>query len=140
MTAPMALDNSATPQLGSRWDRFAASLCLTLATWLLRLRFGHVLAIVGQIKRACPREADATEAAHMNAAIRLAGRHRSNRVACMEVSLGTVLLAAARRLSVDWCIGARLMPYGAHAWIEVDRTPIGEPDTRDRPYQLLRRI
>lgn len=41
------------------------------------------------------------------------------------------------RRRVVWCIGARLMPYTAHAWIEADGRAIGEPLPPDRPYLLL---
>ncbi|TWP46094.1 lasso peptide biosynthesis B2 protein [Lentzea tibetensis] len=135
----MALDTPAVPQPIGRLDRLLAPPCLTVATWLLRLRFRHVLAIAQWAKRRCPQQASAAQATGVNAAIRLAGRYRPHRVACMEVSLATVLLAATQRRSVDWCIGARLMPYAAHAWIEVDGIVVGEPDTRDRPYHVLRR-
>jgi hypothetical protein len=121
-------------------DRLLAPLCLTLAVVLLRLRFGRVVAIAGWIARRCPRSATAVEAASTTAAVRHAARHRAGRVACLELSLAAVLLAGLRRRSVTWCIGARFMPYSSHAWIEIDGHPVGEPATRDRPYQVLFRV
>nr|WP_245642362.1 lasso peptide biosynthesis protein [Nonomuraea candida] len=50
-----------------------------------------------------------------------------------------VLIAAVKGQAVHWCIGGRTAPYAAHAWIETDTGPAGEPAS-DRPYVLLLRI
>lgn len=138
MSAPMALN--APQHRAGMGNRVLAGLCIWLATALLRLRFGRVLAVARWAKRRCARPATATEAAGATAAVQVAARNRAGRVACLEQSLATVLMAALRLRSVDWCIGARLMPYASHAWIEVDGDPIGEPSTQDRPYHLLLRV
>ncbi|MBV9845821.1 MAG: lasso peptide biosynthesis B2 protein [Kutzneria sp.] len=140
MSTPMALDAIGRTSPASRRDRLLAPLCLTLASSLLRLRFGRVLAIARWTTRRCRRPATLAEATSMTSAIRAAARHRAGRVACLERSLATVILAGLHRRSVQWCIGARLMPYASHAWIELDGHPVGEPEHRDRPYHVLVRV
>lgn len=50
------------------------------------------------------------------------------RVACLEWSLATVLLLAARRRGVTWCMGVRTQPLAMHAWlVDPAGQPIGEP-------------
>lgn len=61
------------------------------------------------------------------AAARSAARWFSGRAACLENSLAVTLTALITRRSVDRCIGARLMPYAAHAWIETEEVTVGEP-------------
>jgi transglutaminase superfamily protein len=136
----MALDAPDGAQRRRRGDRLLAPPCLTLAIWLLRLRFGRVVVLARWIMGRCRRPAIAAEAASMTAAVRNAARHRAGRVACLECSLATVILAGLRRCSVHWCIGARLMPYASHAWIEVDGHPVGESEHGDRPYHVLLRV
>ncbi|NDL60224.1 lasso peptide biosynthesis B2 protein [Phytoactinopolyspora mesophila] len=136
----MALEASDRRQLQRRSDQLLAPLCLSLACMILQLRFGRVLALARWTSRRCRRPATVSEAASMTAAVRSAARHRAGRVACLEYSLATVLLAGLHRQSVQWCIGARLMPYGSHAWIELNGCPVGEPEHRDRPYNVLVRI
>lgn len=140
MSSVMALDVSDGGQPTRRGDRLLAPLCLTLAVWLLRLRFGRVVALARWTMGRCRRPATAAEATGMTTAIRGAARHRAGRMACLECSLATVILAGLRRRSVQWCIGARLMPYASHAWIEIDGRPIGESEHGDRPYHVLVRL
>lgn len=47
---------------------------------------------------------------------------------CLARSLGTVLLCRLHGKRVTWCVGARrIPPFGAHAWIEAEGQPVGEP-------------
>lgn len=136
----MAMDTTDPRHPVRGGDRILAPLCLTLATALLHLRFGRVVAVAGWTARRCHRPATEGEAASITTALRHAARHRPGRMACLELSLAAVLLAGLRRHSVTWCIGARLMPYASHAWIEIDGHPVGEPAARDRPYHVLLRV
>lgn len=140
MTTPMALDNSTAALVIHRGDRLLAPVCLTVAERLVRLKFSRVVSAIRLAKRTCRRPATTTEATRISTAIRHAARHRAGRVACLEHSLAAVFLAILHRRSVDWCIGARLMPYSSHAWIEVDHRAVGGPATRDRPYHVLLRV
>ena len=47
---------------------------------------------------------------------------------------------ALRGYRADWCIGCRLGPAEAHAWIETPAGPVGEPDRPGRPLHVTVRI
>ncbi|GAA0608805.1 hypothetical protein GCM10010174_27590 [Kutzneria viridogrisea] len=46
---------------------------------------------------------------------------------CLQRSLATALLCRLRGVWPTWCSGVRTAPFGAHAWVEVDGQPVGEP-------------
>jgi hypothetical protein len=46
---------------------------------------------------------------------------------CLQRSVATALLCRLRGGWPDWCTGFRTDPFGAHAWVEVDGHPVGEP-------------
>jgi hypothetical protein len=56
------------------------------------------------------------------------------RAACLEVSLASVLWAAARRRRLEWCWGVHPYPYTFHAWVETlgRRVQDGSPEPYDR--------
>lgn len=122
--------------------RLAAVPMLGIASLLARrtpLRL--TLAIIRTLKAATRRRPLSRERAEAIIAARdwAAGRF-PGRSACMESSLTAVLLATATGRGVDWCIGCRFSPAESHAWIEVDQTPVGEPDTPDRPFHVTIRL
>jgi len=46
---------------------------------------------------------------------------------CLDRSVAAVILARLRGTWPDWVSGVNLVPFAAHAWIEVDGRPVGEP-------------
>ncbi|MGH8896648.1 MAG: lasso peptide biosynthesis B2 protein [Egibacteraceae bacterium] len=46
---------------------------------------------------------------------------------CLERSLATTLLCRIRGVWPTWCTGVRTAPFLAHAWVEADGQPVGEP-------------
>jgi hypothetical protein len=46
---------------------------------------------------------------------------------CLQRSVATVLLCRLRGVWPTWCAGVRTDPFRAHAWVEVDGVPVGEP-------------
>ncbi|MFI7537252.1 lasso peptide biosynthesis B2 protein [Streptosporangium sp. NPDC049376] len=50
-----------------------------------------------------------------------AGRH------CLQRSLAATLLCRLRGHWPTWCTGVRTPPFAAHAWIQADGRPVGEP-------------
>ncbi|MFE7121440.1 lasso peptide biosynthesis B2 protein [Streptomyces sp. NPDC057654] len=58
------------------------------------------------------------------------------RVACMEISLATVLATALTGRQARWVLGARFLPDAAHAWAEVPEGAAGRDigDAVDRPW------
>ena len=102
--------------------RIAVTIAKLLATQppvrirriLLRLRRGAVPATQEQAGRA--------RDAVMTVSMACAGRE-----GCLPRSLATVLLCRFQGRWAAWCVGTRKMPpFGAHAWVEVDREPVGE--------------
>jgi len=54
---------------------------------------------------------------------------------CLQRSVATALLCRMRGVWPDWCTGVRTAPFRAHAWVEVDGLPVGEPH---RPEEYRR--
>ena len=46
---------------------------------------------------------------------------------CLQRSIAAALLCRARGAWPTWCTGVRTHPFAAHAWIQVDAEPVGEP-------------
>ncbi|MEV6024837.1 lasso peptide biosynthesis B2 protein [Streptomyces sp. NPDC052036] len=75
-------------------------------------------------RRAAPATADqaaAARAAVVAVSLRCAGQ------ACLQRSVATALLCRARGTWPTWCTGVRTNPFSAHAWVEVEGIPVGEP-------------
>lgn len=49
---------------------------------------------------------------------------------CLQRSLATTLLCRIRGVWPTWCIGVRTAPFVAHAWVEAEGQPVGEPHSR----------
>ena len=47
---------------------------------------------------------------------------------CLQRSLATTLLCRLRGVWPTWCTGVRTAPFVAHAWVEADGQPVGEPE------------
>ncbi|GGV00657.1 hypothetical protein GCM10010260_41530 [Streptomyces filipinensis] len=75
-------------------------------------------------RRAVPATADqagAARAAVVSVSLRCAGQ------ACLQRSVATALLCRARGTWPTWCTGVRTNPFAAHAWVEAEGLPVGEP-------------
>ncbi|MEU5898732.1 lasso peptide biosynthesis B2 protein [Streptomyces venezuelae] len=76
----------------------------------------------------CRRPATPAQARAAVLAVRHACWYSPARTACLEESAATVILLAARRLSVTWCHGVAPDPVRLHAWVETeDGAPVAEP-------------
>ncbi|MFC7308966.1 lasso peptide biosynthesis B2 protein [Streptomyces monticola] len=113
--------------------RVAALALLGLAVALQRLLpLRAVLAIAHTVKR--PRRPTRRQSVERYVtAAAWAGDRFPGRAACLEQSLTAYLLCSLHGWNVDWCIGCRFDPAAAHAWIEAEHQPVGEPDVPDRP-------
>jgi hypothetical protein len=69
-----------------------------------------------------------------------AARWYPGRAACLEISLAAFIALALRGYRADWCIGCRLGPAEAHAWIETASGPVGESVRQGRPLHVTVRI
>ncbi|WP_306368994.1 lasso peptide biosynthesis B2 protein [Nocardiopsis sp. CC223A] len=121
--------------------RLSAGLIgFTVAVTLSALPIGRAVRVVGWLRRLVRRPAGFDEAMVAVVAARRAGVWFPGRAACLENSLAAVFTAALLGRRVDWCVGARMMPYTAHAWVEAEGRPVGEAAAPDRPYLLIMRV
>lgn len=102
-----------------------ALIALLVADVLIRCSFRLAFALVRASRRSwCRQPATPLQGARNVAAVNWAARCYPGRAACLEQSLAAVLLAAAKRRQLDWCIGSASNPYRFHAWTEVGGQPI----------------
>ncbi|WP_433700907.1 lasso peptide biosynthesis B2 protein [Nocardiopsis sp. CA-288880] len=107
------------------------------ALLLLRLPISVSLRLVAFGHRRTARRARTHQAEMVIGAVRAVSRILPVRFACLETALASTLTCLLLRHRVDWCIGARMMPYTAHSWIEVEGAPIAEPGFDAHPYLVL---
>ncbi|RLL69860.1 lasso peptide biosynthesis B2 protein [Streptomyces sp. Z26] len=122
MSAPVTLD-------GRRrlpWHRrFAPLLAVAAARVLARTSPARLRTVLEHVRRgAAPATAGEALAARgdvVAVSLRCAGQ------ACLQRSVAAALLCRARGVWPTWCTGVRTSPFAAHAWIQVDGEPVGEP-------------
>ena len=56
---------------------------------------------------------------------------------CLQRSLATTLLCRIRGVWPTWCTGVRTAPFIAHAWVEADGQPVGEPQDPGYYHPLI---
>jgi transglutaminase superfamily protein/coenzyme PQQ synthesis protein D (PqqD) len=124
-------------------NRFVTAVAFVLALALLRLPFRVQTRMVTALKRRFThRTATERETLRLLATTRFVSRHFPGRVACLELSLTTVLAAVLLGRRVDWCFGYATDPRRFHAWVAVDGTPVTEPmdDPIAPTYRLVVRV
>lgn len=102
-----------------------AWLCLLMARRLSRLapaRLCSTLAFFGRGARAS--RADEARAARTAVCGTSTG---ASGMECLERSIAVYLLCRIKGHVPTWCTGFRVDPFAAHAWVEVDAVPVGEP-------------
>lgn len=57
---------------------------------------------------------------------------------CLQRSIATALLCRAHGSWPTWCTGVRTHPFAAHAWVEAQGGPVGEPHPKGHYKPLLR--
>ncbi|HVG08067.1 MAG TPA: lasso peptide biosynthesis B2 protein [Thermoanaerobaculia bacterium] len=136
------LPGDVTPA-GSLRERAEAAVawCGLLAVDLV-LRIGgfdHFLRVV----RSCPtlgeRRRDPEACRRISAAVDRAAAHYFKKAWCLQRSATNVCLLRLRGIEAHLVIGARKLPFGAHAWVEVGGQVINNhPIVRER-YAVLER-
>jgi hypothetical protein len=115
-------------------------VAFVLALVLLQLPFRTSTKLVEALKgRVTNRDATVQEAFRQLTTAKFVTRRYPGRVACLELSLTTVLAAALLGRRIDWCFGFATDPQRFHAWIEVGGTPVTEP-TDDPILPTYRRV
>ncbi|MFH8254242.1 lasso peptide biosynthesis B2 protein [Streptomyces roseolus] len=122
----------ATPTLPERAVA-AAALAFSLAAGRLPLR--HRIGLVRALRRLPV--AGRRRVVRLDTAVRhITPTWWPGRIACMEISLATVLATALTGRRASWALGARRLPDAAHAWVDTPEGPVGHDagDGGDRPY------
>lgn len=122
MSQPMAIPRAATIALR---QRPAALVAVGAGRVLAHLSPRHIRAVFTVLRRdAAPatyRQATAAQDAVLAVSVLYGGRY------CLQRSLATAVLCRMRGVWPTWCTGVRTAPFIAHAWIEADGQPVGEP-------------
>ncbi|MFI9202255.1 lasso peptide biosynthesis B2 protein [Streptomyces sp. NPDC053048] len=111
------------PTLGTRLTVHTAVAAARLLTHLPPRRIRAVLGLARRGARPA-RYDEALRARRQVTAVSTlcAGRY------CLPRSLATALLCRMRGHWPTWCSGVRTSPFGAHAWVEAEGRPVGEPE------------
>lgn len=134
MSTPMAT----TPERVGLFSVLLGALAgWTVAVALKVLALHRITAAARWFARRCRRSATHQEVLRALAMMDAGARFVPFRVACLERSLGVLLITGSKRLGVTWCQGVRTPPFASHAWVELLGQPIGEPDTTATYHRLL---
>lgn len=135
MTAIM----STTTDPCASWPLRLAAVVVTLAvTVVVRvLPFHRTRNTARRFAAPAVRPATVRQTATVLAAIDTASRWVPVRAACLERSLAAVVLLRLRGRRVEWCHGIKSRPVTLHAWVQVDRRPVGEPVDPTITYNVL---
>ncbi|MEU5979988.1 lasso peptide biosynthesis B2 protein [Streptomyces sp. NPDC047315] len=122
MSIPAALVEREKPPLRRRALPLVA---VGVARLLSRAKPARLRAVLSYARRgaepATAQQATAARRAVVAVSQRCAGQ------ACLQRSIAAALLCRARGSWPTWCTGVRTSPFEAHAWIEAEGRPIGEP-------------
>ncbi|MFJ6053691.1 lasso peptide biosynthesis B2 protein [Streptomyces sp. NPDC092307] len=110
------------PRLPYRMAALAAVGAARLLAGRSPHRIKHVLlALRHGAAPATPKQAESARHAVTMVSPRCAGEY------CVQRSLATTLLCRLLGTWPTWCVGVRTAPFTAHAWVEADGRPVGEP-------------
>ncbi|WP_433269054.1 lasso peptide biosynthesis B2 protein [Actinosynnema sp. CS-041913] len=56
---------------------------------------------------------------------------------CLPRSIATALLCRLRGTWPTWRVGVRTAPFGAHAWVEAEGRPVGEPPGTEHLHVMM---
>lgn len=117
--------------------RALAAIALVLAVPAHRLPLRWLLPIVRAVRHFPPAEPAFAHTVH-RAVLAARPSWWNGRLACMEVSLATVLALAMCGRRAHWVLGARALPNEAHAWVEGIGFALGlEDDDPVRPWTAV---
>lgn len=122
MSQPMAVQRGSRIPLRQRPAALAAVGAARVLAHLPPRRIRAVLTLVrGRAAPATHSQVAAALDAVLGVSVLYGGRY------CLQRSLATVLLCRIRGVWPTWCVGVRTAPFVAHAWVEAEGQPVGEP-------------
>lgn len=129
--------------MGPRRPALGPPVALLGAALAVRLPFAVVHRAVRATRgRWASAPEDPRRAEEYLAALRRTARRFPGRAACLEISLAAVLLSAAHRRRLDWCLGAAPDPFRFHAWVACDGAAVAASlsapeDDEPPPYRAV---
>ncbi|WP_249374750.1 lasso peptide biosynthesis B2 protein [Streptomyces sp. I05A-00742] len=119
-------------------DRAVAVVALAAAVALARLPLRRQIAAVRTV-RVLPYARAGRVSALYAAVHAVTPVWWPGRIACMEISLATVIATALTGGQARWVLGARFLPDAAHAWVEALEGAVGRDtaDAADRPWTAV---
>ncbi|RKT54719.1 transglutaminase superfamily protein [Saccharothrix australiensis] len=111
------------------WGVTAAARCLAVLPprWIR----SALVAVSTGARPASYAEAESARGTVIAVSLRCAGP------GCLPRSIATALLCRLRGAWPTWRVGVRTSPFGAHAWVEAEGRPVGEPPGTDRLHVLM---
>lgn len=106
--------------------RLLARLSLILSAPLNWMSPGRIEKILLRLVKNYPPASEKQVKTARNAVCIVSSRCRSQE-GCLRRSLAVVLVLWLQHKSVSWCTGYAQEPFRAHAWVELNECPIGEP-------------
>jgi hypothetical protein len=111
----------------TRAMRIRAQVAILLARVLARLRPRHLQWVLSRLRRGA-RPATVAQAMAARRVVLAGSIGLHGMKACLPRSISCVLLCRTYGVWPTWCVGVGVRPpFGAHAWIEVGETLVGEP-------------
>lgn len=116
-------------------DRLVAAVALALSLMMSRWPLRWQITAV-RLLRGLPQARLARLEALYTAVLTVIPSWWRGRIACMEISLATVIATALIGRRARWVLGARFLPDAAHAWTEVAEGAVGRDigDAADWPW------
>ncbi|MBC2149769.1 lasso peptide biosynthesis B2 protein [Listeria booriae] len=108
-------------------ETFLARIALLLSAplnWMSPRRIENILL---RLMKSYPIASEIEVKNARNAVCLVSSRCRSQE-GCLRRSLAVVLMIWLQRRSVSWCTGYAQEPFRAHAWVEINGHPVGEPE------------
>ncbi|BDM69691.1 hypothetical protein HEK616_31780 [Streptomyces nigrescens] len=132
MSLPVALSERPRLPLHRRPVPLLAVAAARLLAKLKPARLRRILEFARRGARpATAEQALAAREAVVAVSLRCAGQ------GCLQRSIATALLCRLRGAWPTWCTGVRTHPFAAHAWVEADGHPVGEPHPKGHFKPLI---
>ncbi|WP_328806199.1 lasso peptide biosynthesis B2 protein [Streptacidiphilus fuscans] len=132
MSVQMSLDHREALPL---WRRPAPLLAVGAARVLARVKPATLRKVLEFTRRGADAATTDQAAAAREQVVAVSARCAGNN--CLQRSIASALLCRVRGTWPTWCTGVRTHPFAAHAWIQVDGEPIGEPHPAGFFHPLL---
>ncbi|MFD7417518.1 lasso peptide biosynthesis B2 protein [Kitasatospora purpeofusca] len=116
-------------------ERAAALLAVTAARLLTHLNPGRLRRTLEAARGTAPPATTAQALAARRAVVTVSARCAGE--GCLQRSIATALLCRSRGTWPTWCTGVRSDPFRAHAWVEADGRPVGEPGSTALYHRML---